>query len=127
MLRIEERIKVLALIDSYLPGFRSGGPARALAGLIESAGDDCDFHVVTRHADWPDLTPYTDVPAQQWVRNGSARVWYGPLTLASIRARILELHPRVLLLNSLFSRLTIRTLLLRRLRLIPNTPVLLAP
>lgn len=122
------RTKILAFADWYLPGCKGGGSVSAIANLIELLGAQWSFHVVTRDRDLADPSPYRGVSADRWVPVGKAQVFYtADLSFRNLRRRIREVEPEILYLNSFFSRLSIKTLLLCRLGLLPPTAVLLAP
>lgn len=124
-------IKVLAVIDYYIPGFKAGGPQRTLQYLVESLGDEFDFRVLTRDRDLGDTAPYPTVEADAWERVGKGTVYYTPVDRLSLMrmARILRATQYdVLYLNSLFSPdFTLKPLLLRRLGMLGNVPVILRP
>jgi hypothetical protein len=42
---------VLVLMEFYLPGYKSGGPLRAISGLTEALGDEFDFMIITSDRD----------------------------------------------------------------------------
>lgn len=123
--------RVLVLVRYYLPGFRSGGPVRTIANMVEQLGDSFDFCVVTSDRDALEATPYETVTIDGWNSVGNAQVYYlSPknLTLRRI-ARIISTTPHdVLYLNSFFDRAFTRLpLLARRLGLLPKRPVVIAP
>lgn len=123
-------MKLLVLLDYYSPGFRAGGPPRTLANMVERLGDRIEFWIFTRNHDFSDLTPYAEVQTNQWNTVGRARVYYcspEALSLARIRGLIREIAPDAIYLNSFFSMLTSRCLLLRRLGLLPRIPIIIAP
>lgn len=121
---------VLVLVDHYLPGYKAGGPVRSVVNLVERLGREFDFSIITSDRDLGDTRPYPGIKRGQWDPVGPARVLY----LAPAEKRLLWLchllrtvpHD-VLYLNSLFSRITIKVLLLRRSGLIPLKPLVLAP
>jgi glycosyltransferase involved in cell wall biosynthesis len=124
------RPKILVLLDYYIPGFKSGGPLRTIANMVERMGDRFDFRVLTRDRDATDTVPYPGVPADGWTPVGQAQVCYaspGELGAMAIRRRVAEVSPDLIYLNSFFSSLTVRTLALRRAGLLPSIPVVLAP
>ena len=45
------RPRVLVVADYYLPGFRAGGPVRAISNTIRRLSAHADFSVVTRNHD----------------------------------------------------------------------------
>jgi glycosyltransferase involved in cell wall biosynthesis len=120
--------KILAFSDWYLPGRNGGGAVTALANQVELLGDEFAFYVFTRDRDLTDRRPYSGVPRDRWVTVGRAQVLYtSDLSFGNLRRRIREVAPDVIYLGSFFSRLTVKTLLLRRLGLLPACAVLLAP
>jgi glycosyltransferase involved in cell wall biosynthesis len=123
-------VRVLTLLEYYLPGFKSGGPIRSIANLIERLGEQIEFFVLTRDRDAGDTESYPGIKLNTWQHVAKANVYYatrGHLTPATIRRLLLELDPDIILLNSLFAPLARRIVWLRRLRLIPQIPMILAP
>jgi len=124
-------MRILVIIDYYLPGYRGGGSIRTVANLIDALGDEFEFIVMTRDRDWRSPQPYERVPTGEWVRVGKARVRYLASRDWSFRrlARLIRSVPHdVLYLNSLFSPLaTIRSLLLRRVGALPDTLLIVGP
>jgi glycosyltransferase involved in cell wall biosynthesis len=85
--------------------------------------------VLTRDRDIGDDHSY-DRPLDRWLDDGSAQVFYAsPASLAAsaLSRALAEARPDVVLTNSVFSRLAIRVLVLRRLGRVPRWPVLLGP
>lgn len=122
--------KILVLLGSYLPGYKSGGPIRTIANLVEALGDQYSFYILTRDRDSGDQAAYAGIVANSWSRVGRAQVYYaapGTLTLRALRQLCAEVAPDALYLNSFFSPLTIKMLLLRRLGRLPPAPAILAP
>jgi len=123
-------LRVLTLIDCYLPGFKHGGPIRTLANLVESAPPDIEFLVLTRDRDRGDAAPYPGIPRDAWVEVGRAKVRYLPRScerLLPLIKRVRDACPDVIYSNSLFSRMNVRVLLLRKLGQLPRTPFVLGP
>lgn len=123
-------IKVFTLIDHYLPGFRQGGPTQTISNLVARMPGRLQFYIFTRNHDHGAREPYRDVRWNEWTGVGKASVFYASprsVSAASIIKQIHAIGPDVIYANSLFSRLTIRLLVLRRLRLLPQLPVIVAP
>ncbi len=123
-------MKILTLIDHYLPGWKAGGPTQSIAALISTLPSDFEFWVVTRDRDHRDRCPYDGITPKRWVELGKAKVLYLPPLFENVwviaqAARVAR--PDVIYLNGLFSRLTLWCLVARKLRLVPNVPVILAP
>jgi glycosyltransferase involved in cell wall biosynthesis len=117
-------------LDYYLPGYKSGGPLRTIANLVERLGRQFDFWILTRDRDATDLAAYPRIKVNNWNKLGQAMVYYASpdsLSLANIRRLIRQVSPDVVYLNSFFSALMIKFLVLRWLGAWPVMPVILAP
>ena len=122
---------VLVPADYYLPGWKAGGALRSLASLVAHLQDEFAFRIVTHDHDWTEKDPYPGVMPNEWTRLEGADVLYllpratHPVTLLRIlRSETYD----VLYLHSLFSgTMTVSPLIFRRLGLIPNVPIVLAP
>jgi len=125
------RPTILILVDYYLPGMKAGGPVRSVEHLVRRLGHRYRFRLIAGDRDLGDRRPYPEVPPGRWRRAGVAEAWYlagGTKALGALRRVIRETPHDLLYLNSLFSpRMTFAVLLLRRLRAIPDRPVVLAP
>jgi len=123
--------KILTYVGFYLPGYKAGGPIRTVANLVDRLGDELEFKIVTADRDFEDTKPYPKIKINGWNRVGKADVFYMSLSRRSLRdfRRLLcSTEYDVLYLNSFFSpHFTIKPLLLRRLGLIPDRPLIIAP
>ena len=122
---------VLMPINHYLPGYKAGGPIRKLSSLVEQLGDEYTFKVVTKDRDFGDPTPYEGVDADIWSRVGKAETRYlspSSQSFRGLRRLLRDTDYDLMYLNSFFEPgFTIKSLLLRRLGLIPQKPVIVAP
>lgn len=129
--RSERTLKVLCLMAYYLPGFKSGGPARTVAHMVEHLGDQIEFRIITSDRDQGDPVPYSNVPIDRWTDWEGARVFYSSradCTRSRLAALIRETPHDVLYLNSFFDPVfTVRTLIARQLGKLPRKPVVIAP
>ena len=120
------RPRVLVVADYYLPGFRAGGPVRAISNTIARLAAGVDFFVVTRDHD-ADGSIYRDVEVGRWTGGMTGRVLYAPRLMPGLLRRCVgESECHVVWLNSFFSRASLAVLMARRLGRI-RVPVLLAP
>lgn len=123
-------MEILILCDYYLPGYKGGGPINTISNLVECLGDEFHFRIVTRDRDYGDHCAYPDVEVNCWQHVGKAEVLYltpDRIRLGSLCRVLRSIQFDVLYLNSVFSpAFTIRTLVLRRLWLISDVPVVLA-
>lgn len=126
----QSRLVVLTFVDYYLPGNKAGGPIRALANLVTALRNEVSFRIVTRDRDLGDTAPYGKTPICRWHPEGLAEVYYVPPARLGMRTLYRLLRNErydVIYLNSFFSRISMRVLMLRRLGLVPPKPVVLAP
>lgn len=126
-----KHVTLLVFIQYYLPGYKSGGPVRTIANLVDRLGDEIDFKIVTSDRDSQDADPYPDVPIDQWSKLGGASVFYmSPhrRSFSDFLSLLRDTEYDAVYLNSFFaSPWTLYPLLARRLGLIGPCPVLLAP
>lgn len=74
-----KRIKVLIIIDWFLPGTASGGPVRSYANLIAQLNEGFEFYIITRDTDFGATQPYSAIERDAWNRlNGHTQVYYLP-------------------------------------------------
>lgn len=122
---------ILTFIDYYLPGYKGGGPIRTLVNFVEQLGEEIKLKIVTSDRDLGDETPYHGVSANVWGRVGKADVRYvspDKFSFFFVRKLMRDTTFDVIYLNSFFSyRGAIKPLLLRRLAMVRNVPVILAP
>lgn len=122
---------ILTFVDHYLPGYKAGGPIRTLANMVDKLGDEFEFKIVTSDRDFCDMKPYPGIKIDDWNRVGKADVFYlSPRmrSLKEVKKILCVTEHDVIYLNSFFSsHFTIKPLLLRRLRLILDRPLVIAP
>ncbi len=124
-------MKILTSVGYYLPGYKSGGPIRTIANMVERLGDEFEFKIVTADRDSGDEKSYPNIDVNNWNRVGKAEVFYmspNRQSLSDFKRLLCLTEYNILYLNSFFSpHFTIKPLLLRRLRLIPAKPLIIAP
>jgi glycosyltransferase involved in cell wall biosynthesis len=122
------RKKIFILADWFSPGYKAGGLVTALANLTQAIGEHFELFVMTRDRDLGDSTAYRDIASGTWVESGHARVFYAnDFSFGNLGRQIQHIQPDVLYLNSFFSTLTVKALLLRRMGFVAKTPVVIAP
>lgn len=67
---------ILIFLNTYLPGYKSGGPVQAVANLIEALHEYYNFFVVTRDRDYKDIQAYSNIEYNTWNQFGNAQVRY---------------------------------------------------
>ena len=104
---------------------------RTLVNFVEQLGEEIKLKIVTSDRDLGDETPYHGVSANVWGRVGKADVRYvspDKFSFFFVRQLMRDTTFDVIYLNSFFSyRGAIKPLLLRRLGMVRNVPVILAP
>lgn len=117
--------------DYYLPGYKSGGPVRSLENMVSHLSREFSFFILTRDRDLGDREPYPDLERERWMESSGSHIYYLPPRAASWRGLYRVVRSRdfdLVYLNSFFSVLTIKLLLMRRLGLWPaGLPLILAP
>jgi glycosyltransferase involved in cell wall biosynthesis len=127
------RLRVLTLLEYYLPGFKSGGALRTMVNTVGHLADAIDFRIVTADRDVNDDRAFPGVAVDAWNQVGPVQVfyasprWAGALGPGGMRALVREVDPDVVWLNSLFAPMMARYLAWRRAGLLPDVPLVLAP
>jgi len=114
--------RILTLLRHYLPN-ENAGPVHSIATMARLLGDEYEFSVITGGQ--------PGVPHGRWVRIQGGRAFYCEPSMQKTSAlrRLIQSTPHdVLYLNSVFDPVfAIRPLVLRRLRLLPARPTVIAP
>jgi glycosyltransferase involved in cell wall biosynthesis len=123
-------LRVLAVLDYFLPGGNAGGPVRTLTNLVRQLAGEVDFAVLTRDRDFGERAPYAGVVRDAWTAWDGLPVRYLPpaeMGTGGLRRALASRPYDVLYLNSAFSPFTRRILGLRLLGRLPDRPVIVAP
>ena len=125
----KQKKKILVVCNYYLPGYKSGGSLRTIVNMIDRLKNKFDFRIITFGYD-RDLIPYKTIRINEWNHQSGVQVFYLDKKSASfskLRELITKAKPDSIYLNSVFSTLTLIVLTLRKLKLIPNLNIILAP
>ena len=120
---------ILIICNYYLPGYKAGGGLRTLVNMVERFKHKFDFKIITLDHDGDEI-PYDSVKIDQWNDLDDTQVFYlskSNVRLSKIRELIKAIEPDAIYLNSVFSVLTINVLVLKKLKLIPQINIILAP
>jgi glycosyltransferase involved in cell wall biosynthesis len=124
-------LRILCFVDYYLPGYKAGGPIRAVANIVNQLSDEFEFFIVTRDRDFSDAIPYSGILIDQWNKVGKSKVFYAsPATFSffGLMRLLNEIPHDILYLNSFFSsKATILPLFIRLIGLSEKKPIILAP
>ncbi|MDG5800558.1 glycosyltransferase family 4 protein [Marinilabiliaceae bacterium ANBcel2] len=100
---------VIVFVDWYLPGYKSGGPVRSVANMIDHLFDDFDFYIVTRNCEYGENSPYPNIISDTWNDFGNGvKVWYsskGTPSLTLWRRLIKESAVKAVYINGIYSPL----------------------
>lgn len=102
---------------------------RTLVHMVERFSDKFDFRVIAFDHDGDDI-PYNNVKINDWNFVEGAQVFYlshNNVKISKLRELISEVSPSLIYLNSVFSKLSIFLLTLRRLNFFTEIPIILAP
>jgi len=127
-MRIKKPI-ILIFCNYYLPGYKSGGGMRSIVNMVARFKNQFDFRVITFDHDG-DEKPYTTVNINNWNEIEGTQVYYlskDKIKISKLRKLINEVQPNSIYLNSVFSVMSIFVLTLRKLKLIPQKGIILAP
>lgn len=122
---------ILVICDYYLPGYKSGGGMRTIVNIVGLLKEKFDFRIITRDHDGKlDKAVYTTVKINEWNDFQGSEVFYLPknsFKLPSILKLIRQVKPEKIYTNSFFSSLALRVLVLRKLHLISDIDLIVAP
>ena len=102
---MKSKVVILCLISEYLPGFRSGGPIRTIANLINQLGDEFEIRVICRDRDLGDSFSYSNIKIDRWNTVGKAKVFYASnkmISFSGMGKLLKETRYDILYLNSFF-------------------------
>ncbi len=123
--------KILVLCDYYLPGYKSGGGMRTIVNMVDGFGDKYEFFIVTRDHDGKlDRQQYETVKINQWNTVRNSQVLYlskDNINILKLRDIIANIKPDIIYSNSYFATLTFYLLVLKKLNIIKNINVIIAP
>lgn len=124
------RRRVLAVLQYYLPGDRSGGPVRSLEAWAACLGEELDISVVCLDRDLGEDHPYPEAENGGWVDVGHSRVRYLPprrLGFGDAGRVVGECRPDVLYVNSVFTVPFGLAFIVAARRLVPDAEIIVAP
>jgi glycosyltransferase involved in cell wall biosynthesis len=128
---MKSKAVILCLISEYIPGFRSGGPIRTIANLINQLGDEFEIRVICRDRDLGSSVSYSKIKIDRWNTVGRAKVFYASKKMTGffgIGKLLRETRYDILYLNSFFAfNFTIIPLILRYFGLVKKKPCAIAP
>jgi glycosyltransferase involved in cell wall biosynthesis len=131
MNKFKKKIRILTMLDYYLPGYKAGGPVRTINYMVSQLTDNFEFWIITRDHDVADEMPYESISSDTWSRIAKANIYYVSEERWTIRnlARLIQsTQYDILYLNSFFSSwTTILPLFMRFFGKLTARPIVLAP
>ena len=123
--------KIICFIKYYLPGYKSGGPVRTIANLIDKIGNDHFFDIVTSDRDVYDLNSFQNIKVDDWNEAYNSRIFYSSNFISYIYKLPIFFKRKsydYIYLNSFFSfQFSIIVLIIILLKIIPRTKIIIAP
>lgn len=130
-MNIKRKKNILVLADYYVPGIKGGGPIQSIKNITDNLHKDFNFYIITLDRDLGDSKPYNNITYNQWQSVGNANVFYLDYDKFSIQGLVRTINSiefDVLYLNTFFGfKFGILPIILRRLKKIKYTPIVLAP
>ncbi|MBU2494629.1 MAG: glycosyltransferase [Bacteroidetes bacterium] len=124
-------MRVLILLDYYLPGFKGGGPAKSIFNLISHLNSLYEFSIITSDRDLGDSSSYSNVTHDKWMKFDDVKIFYASpksLNFFNLLKIIRNHNYDIIYINSFFSfTFAIQPLLGALFSVIPREKILLAP
>ena len=130
MITHKTKPNINVFLDYYLPGNLAGGPIRTIANMVKGLSNDFNFKLVTRDRDLGEKNKYDKIKTRVWINKDNNSVMYiNPFINNLYFIKLLKSTEYDLIyLNSFFSYwATLNILIYRKLGLIKNVPIILAP
>lgn len=99
--------KILIFTDSFLPGFKGGGPITSISNLVSLLNNSFDILICTRDRDFGDTEPYQNIISDKITKYQEYDLMYlSNMDKQSLSKVIVDFNPDLLYLNSFFSKTT---------------------
>jgi glycosyltransferase involved in cell wall biosynthesis len=109
--------KILIFTDSFLPGFKGGGPITSILNLVGLLNYNFDILICTRDRDFGDTKPYEKIEIDKVTKYKEFNVIYlSNMDKQNISKVIVDFNPDILYLNSFFSKTTQIVMVLNKLK-----------
>ncbi|MCW3789204.1 glycosyltransferase family 4 protein [Plebeiibacterium sediminum] len=104
---MQQKKRIIAFIDWYLPGYKAGGGQRAFANMVSYLRDSFDFYIITRNTDFQEKKPYSGIESDIWLeRNEGEKVFYtseSNITHKLYKRLYNEINPDFAYVNGVYS------------------------
>ncbi len=114
-------MKILIFTDSFLPGFKGGGPITSISNLVNLLNKYFEILICTANHDFGETKPYQGIEYNRSTKYQEYNVIYlSNMDNASISKVVNEFNPDLLYLNSFFSKTTQILMLLNKFKFKKN-------
>ena len=99
--------KILIFVDSFLPGFKGGGPITSVSNLVSLLNKDFHVLICTRNHDFGEKEAYKNIQSDKITKYLEYNIIYlSNMNKENILNVIRNFNPDLLYLNSFFSKIT---------------------
>ena len=123
-------MKVLIIIDHYLPSYKAGGPLRSVPNLIEAL-NNTEFKIITKDRDLAEKKPLKNIIVDKWTKISGVDIIYlsnRRFTLLGLLKIMKQTDFDTVYLNSFFSpKASIYPLILKYFGFFSKKKIVLAP
>lgn len=123
-------IRVLCVLDYYLPGFKGGGPLRTIANMRPLLAGKVELAIFTRDRDLGSDRCYDGIKTDCWIETPEGPLYYASpenFSAAGLQRAMAGRSVMLLYLNSFFGFRSSIQIYHRLRRHQPRLPILLAP
>ncbi len=127
---VSRPIKVICVVEYFLPGYKGGGPIRTIANMRQLLAADVDIAIFTRDRDLGSAVRYGMIRPDRWTETEDGAVYYaspGEFSANGLKRAIRGQRFDLLYLNSFFGFRSSIQMYLGFRRALPHIPILLAP
>lgn len=123
--------KVLIITSYYLPGVKGGGPIQSIKNLVDILDDKVQFKILTQDRDIGDRESYKNIETNKWNKTKNGHIYYCYFKKFISPNFFYKFLKKVkcdyIYLNSFFSKYSIIIVLLKKLGLLEEKKIILAP
>lgn len=119
-------MKLLFVVDHFLPGFKAGGPIKSIAGLYKALELKYEITILTVDHDFQSSDRYDVVTDTITYHQNFRIVYLSNTSLSHISKTIKVLNPDIIYLNSFFSHFSRKILLINQFLSLSHN-IILAP
>lgn len=109
--------KILIFVESFLPGFKGGGPVTSISNLVKLIDKNFDVCIVTKNHDVGETKQYENITTDKVVDYKGYKIIYLSKTNRKTISKVIEkFNPDLLYLNGLFPIATQIVMLLNKIK-----------